>query len=222
MKKNKIVIVILAILLIISIVVIAMLMGKKNNQGNDNNKDNNISDENVTSDAVEFKTAYEKVNGTEASAEEKYLEINVSEDNPIKYVTLKELVDVLDSDETAYVYISSPTCPYCRATVETLFEVAKALDIKKIYYYENSKERKVEENESQLMEELASKGVVTKEDDGKMRWGIPLVLKIKNGEIVSTTRGVTYSLNEGQSKNDELTEEQKKSVYDRYYEALKD
>ena len=46
--------------------------------------------------------------------------------------------------------------------------------------------------------------------------------KIKNGEIVSTTRGVTYSLNEGQSKNDELTEEQKKSVYDRYYEALKD
>ena len=222
MKKNKIVIVILAILLIISIVVIAMLMGKKNNQGNDNNKDNNISDENVTSDAVEFKTAYEKVNGTEASAEEKYLEINVSEDNPIKYVTLKELVDVLDSDETAYVYISSPSCSYCRATVETLFEVAKALDIKKIYYYENSKERKVEENESQLMEELASKGVVTKEDDGKMRWGIPLVLKIKNGEIVSTTRGVTYSLNEGQSKNDELTEEQKKSVYDRYYEALKD
>ena len=222
MKKNKIVIVILAILLIISIVVIAMLMGKKNNQGNDNNKDNNISDENVTSDAVEFKTAYEKVNGTEASAEEKYLEINVSEDNPIKYVTLKELVDVLDSDETAYVYISSPTCPYCRATVETLFEVAKALDIKKIYYYENSKERKVEENESQLMEELASKGVVTKEDDGKMRCGTPLVLKIKNGEIVSTTRGVTYSLNEGQSKNDELTEEQKKSVYDRYYEALKD
>ena len=222
MKKNKIVIIILAILLIISIVVIAMLMGKKNNQGNDNNKDNNISDENVTSDAVEFKTAYEKVNGTEASAEEKYLEINVSEDNPIKYVTLKELVDVLDSDETAYVYISSPTCPYCRATVETLFEVAKALDIKKIYYYENSKERKVEENESQLMEELASKGVVTKEDDGKMRWAIPLVLKIKNGEIVSTTRGVTYSLNEGQSKNDELTEEQKKSVYDRYYEALKD
>ena len=222
MKKNKIVIIILAILLIISIVVIAMLMGKKNNQGNDNNKDNNISDENVTSDAVEFKTAYEKVNGTEASAEEKYLEINVSEDNPIKYVTLKELVDVLDSDETAYVYISSPTCPYCRATVETLFEVAKALDIKKIYYYENSKERKVEENESQLMEELASKGVVTKEDDGKMRWGIPLVLKIKNGEIVSTTRGVTYSLNEGQSKHDELTEEQKKSVYDRYYEALKD
>lgn len=222
MKKNKIVIIILAILLIISIVVIAMLMGKKNNQGNDNNKDNNISDENVTSDAVEFKTAYEKVNGTEASAEEKYLEINVSEDNPIKYVTLKELVDVLDSDETAYVYISSPTCPYCRATVETLFEVAKALDIKKIYYYENSKERKVEENESQLMEELASKGIVTKEDDGKMRWGIPLVLKIKNGEIVSTTRGVTYSLNEGQSKHDELTEEQKKSVYDRYYEALKD
>ena len=222
MKKNKIVIIILAILLIISIVVIAMLMGKKNNQGNDNNKDNNISDENVTSDAVEFKTAYEKVNGTEASAEEKYLEINVSEDNPIKYVTLKELVDVLDSDETAYVYISSPTCPYCRATVETLFEVAKALDIKKIYYYENSKERKVEENESQLMEELASKGIVTKEDDGKMRWGIPLVLKIKNGEIVSTTRGVTYSLNEGQSKHDALTDEQKKVVYDRYYEALKD
>ena len=72
------------------------------------------------------------------------------------------------------------------------------------------------------MEELASKGIVTKEDDGKMRWGSPLVLKIKNGEIVSTTRGVTYSLNEGQSKHDELTEEQKKSVYDRYYEALKD
>ena len=58
------------------------------------------------------------------------------------------------------------------------------------------------------------------DSNGQKRWGIPLVLKIKNGQVISKVRGVTYQLNEGQSKYDSLTEKQKKQVYDRYYEAL--
>lgn len=55
----------------------------------------------------------------------------------------------------------------------------------------------------------------------KKSFGMLLVLKVKNAEIVSTVRGSSYNLNENQSEYDILTEEQRKDVYNRYYDNLK-
>ena len=210
MKKSTILIIVLVILLIISFGTIMYLNKQLNEQ-----KDKKVS----ISDAQNFKEEYEKLNNVQNSIGEIYNEVSIDKENPIVYVTLEKLSNIIDSEEEAYIYISSSTCPYCRTTVETLLKVAKDLNIKKIYYYDGFKQESSEES-TKILTYIEEKGVDLIDSNGQKRWGIPLVLKIKNGQVISKVRGATYQLNEGQSKYDSLTEEQKKQVYDRYYEEL--
>ena len=70
------------------------------------------------------------------------------------------------------------------------------------------------------MEKLQEKNIVSENSQGTKIFGIPLLLKVSNGEIISKVRGVSYKLTENQSVYDELNEEQKKLVYDRYYQLF--
>ncbi len=213
MKKSKTIITILTILLIISIISIIFLILKMNK----NNK-TNLNQE-FSKDAFQFKYDYEDLNGIQNSSGNTYNTVNIDINNPIQYVDLEKLVNVIDT-ENAIIYISSPTCPYCRATVEILLETAKELNIEKIYYYDAFKERSIA-NYDELMKKLEDKEIVTFGEDMKYSWGIPLLIETRDGEVVSKVSGVTYKLNEGQSKYDSVTDEQKKIVHDRYYQNLK-
>lgn len=217
MKKN-IIIIFLIILLAISFGIIMNLRRQISILNNKVTVENNKI--NTETDAQKFKYEYEKLNNTKTSDGESYAEVNIDIDNPIIYVTLEELVNTIDSEEETYIYISSSSCPYCRATVEILLEVAKDLNIKKIYYYDGFKQENSEQYDN-LLSKLEEKGMDFINDNEQKRWGLPLVLKTKNGNIISKIRGVSYQLNEGQSRYDSLTEEQKKLVYNRYYESLK-
>ena len=214
MKKSTILIIFLMILVAISFGIILKL----NNQLNET-KNKTIVESNGKSDAQKFKEEYEKINGEKTSDNETYNELNIDENNPMVYISLEELVDIINTENEAYVYISSSFCPYCRATVETLLNVAKDLNINKIYYYDDTKQNPSDQYDN-MLEKLEEKGVNFINKDGQRKWGVPLVLKAKNGQVISETRGTSYQLNEGQSKYDSLTEDQKKQVYDRYYEAL--
>lgn len=212
MKKSKIIITILTILLIISIILIIFLILNMNK----NNKIN--SNPEFSKDAFQFKYDYEDLNEIQNSAGNTYNTVNIDINNPIQYVNLDELVNVIET-KNAIIYISSPTCPYCRATIGTLLEVAKKLNIEKIYYYDAFKEKNIA-NYDELMKKLEDKGIVSFGEDMKYSWGIPLLIETKDGEVVSKVSGITYKLNEGQSRYDSLTDEQKKIVYDRYYQNL--
>ena len=214
MKKSTILIIFLIILVAISFGIILKL----NNQLNET-KNKTIVESSSKSDAQKFKEEYEKINGGKTSDNETYNELNIDENNPMVYISLEELVDIINTENEAYVYISSSFCPYCRATVETLLNVAKDLNINKIYYYDDTKQNPSDQYDN-MLEKLEKKGVNFINKDGQRKWGVPLVLKAKNGQVISETRGTSYQLNEGQSKYDSLTEDQKKQVYDRYYEAL--
>lgn len=214
MKKSTILIIFLIILVAISFGIILKL----NNQLNET-KNKTIVESSSKSDAQKFKEEYEKINGGKTSDNETYNELNIDENNPMVYISLEELVDIINTENEAYVYISSSFCPYCRATVETLLNVAKDLNINKIYYYDDTKQNPSDQYDN-MLEKLEEKGVNFINKDGQRKWGVPLVLKAKNGQVISETRGTSYQLNEGQSKYDSLTEDQKKQVYDRYYEAL--
>ena len=214
MKKSTILIIFLMILVAISFGIILKL----NNQLNET-KNKTIVESNGKSDAQKFKEEYEKINGEKTSDNETYNELNIDENNPMVYISLEELVDIINTENEAYVYISSSFCPYCRATVETLLNVAKDLNINKIYYYDDTKQNPSDQYDN-MLEKLEEKGVNFINKDGQRKWGVPLVLKAKNGQVISETRGTSYQLNEGQSKYDSLTDEQKKLVYDRYYEGL--
>ncbi len=214
MKKSTILIIFLIILVAISFEIILKL----NNQLNET-KNKTIVESSSKSDAQKFKEEYEKINGGKTSDNETYNELNIDENNPMVYISLEELVDIINTENEAYVYISSSFCPYCRATVETLLNVVKDLNINKIYYYDDTKQNPSDQYDN-MLEKLEEKGVNFINKDGQRKWGVPLILKAKNGQVISETRGTSYQLNEGQSKYDSLTEEQKKQVYDRYYEAL--
>lgn len=214
MKKSTILIIFLIILLAISFGIILKLNNQLNEQ-----KNKTIVESSGKSDAQKFKEEYEKINGRKTSDNETYNELNINENNPMVYISLEELVDIINTENEAYIYISSSFCPYCRATVETLLNVAKDLNIDKIYYYDDTKQSQSDQYDN-MLEKLEEKGVNFINKDGKRKWGVPLILKIKNGQVISETRGTSYQLNEGQSKYDSLTEDQKKQVYDRYYEAL--
>lgn len=210
MKRNKkeIIIIILIILLCISGGIIIKLVNELNSDKlNEVNKD-----------AIRFKEEFEKYNGLKSSSDNIYNEVNLPTDSTIVYISLKDIVNIIENED-AYIYISSPTCPYCMATVEILIEVAKELNIEKIYYYDNSNEVVTDEY-NEIMEKLQEKNIVSENSQGTKIFGIPLLLKVSNGEIISKVRGVSYKLTENQSVYDELNEEQKKLVYDRYYQLF--
>lgn len=213
MKKN-IIIISLIIIVVICFGIIINLNNKLNEK-----KNTTIIKSSAENDAQKFKEEYEKLNGQKSSDGETYNTLNIDKDNPIEYISLEELADIINAEKESYIYISSSFCPFCRVTVETLLNVAKDLNIKKIYYYDDSKQERIEQYDN-ILEQLEEKGVNFINRDGEKKWGVPLVLKVKNGQVISETRGTSYELNEGQSKYDSLTDEQKKIVYDRYYEAL--
>lgn len=210
MKYNK---KIVAILIIVIIILCGIVIKLEVDLAN--NKEKNIS---LINDSQKFKQEYEKLNGAMTTSGEEYNKVNILADNPIEYIELDELINIVNNEE-AYIYISNPTCPYCRATVPILLEVANKFNIDKIYYYDTLASNYYDKDKyEEIMKQLQDKEIVRYTDEKKWQWGIPLLIKVKNGGKLGNTTGVTYKLNEGQSKYDELTDEQKEKVYNRYNE----
>lgn len=85
-------------------------------------------------DAVKFKEEYESLNKKTSSNDKVYRSVSIDEENPFVYITAEELIDMMDDDETFYVYFGSKFCPWCRSVIEKAIEVAKDEGIDKIYY----------------------------------------------------------------------------------------
>ena len=85
-------------------------------------------------DAEKFKQEFEELNGLPSEVKDvNYLEVNISDDNPMVYKSGKEILDVL-KNEDAYIFFGYPNDPYCRNAIEILLEAAKEKNIKTIYY----------------------------------------------------------------------------------------
>lgn len=248
--KNKKKFIIIAIILIVLIVIVLVQgiaiynikkdenknLGKENNNQNSEIIDQIMKTENTninkiepitytaTEDSKRFKEEYEALNNT--AIEEggtKYNTVNISEENPIVYVDLEQLVNVINNEEKSYIFISSPTCAYCRAIVATLFEVTKNLGIEKLYYFDTKLAMNYEDEtkKQELLDQLVEKNIITKNSQGNVSWQMPLVLKTQSGNILAKRIGISgVTLNEGQNQYSDLTEEQKQKVYEIYYSLL--
>ena len=225
MKKKQIII-FLVIAVLIVMTVVGILLFK-------NNKSNN-------EDAIKFKEEYEALNGTvREGTNNKYRDIKISKNNPIKYVDTKETLKVLKS-EKAIIYVGAEWCPWCRNAVPVLFEVAKSYDVKTIYYLDLDDEKslfevkdgKVKETRHgtdsyyDLLEKLDSvlDNYTLTEDEktyetGEKRIYMPFIITIKNGKIVDTHTG-TVELDKGQTSYDELTSKQHDELVNIYSEMF--
>lgn len=200
-----------------------------------------LTKEGKTDDARRFKEEYEALNNTIRKSDgATYGTMTIDKENPIKYISAKEAIDVLESD-SAIIYIGAPWCPWCRNAVPVLFELAKENNMDTIYYIELDdiksnyeiengqlkQTTKGTEDYYKLLDKLAdhlNDYVLTddqgkKYDTGEKRIYMPYVIAVYEGEIVGDKVG-TVTLDEGQTKYDSLTEEQHKKLTKTYGELF--
>lgn len=196
----------------------------------------------ISEDAIKFKEEYESLNGTIRESDgEKYNDIKIDRNNPIKYIDCKEALEVLKKNQ-AIVYVGAEWCPWCRNAIPVLFDVAEKYDVKEIYYLNLDNEKSsFEVKNGELVETVkGSKDyyallnelsehledyTVTGEDGmsyptGEKRIYMPYIFGVKNGEVVYEHVG-TVDLDEGQTKYNSLTNEQEKELYEIYDEMFK-
>ena len=75
---------------------------------------------------VKMKKEYEDVNGTIREKDGMlFNNVDIPEQNPIQYINIDEFVDILNN-KSGIVFLSSPTCPYCRASISSLCSLQKS------------------------------------------------------------------------------------------------
>lgn len=219
--KNKIIISIIVILIFLLGICTYLFMN--------NNNDNN--------DALKFKEEYESLNNTIRDSDgASYNNISVSKNNPIKIVDAKGALKVLQS-KNAVLYVGAGWCPWCRNAVPVLFEVAHKYNVKTIYYLNLDSEKssyKIENDKliqtkkgsnsyydllDKLSDRLNDYKLTDKDgneyDTKEKRIYMPYVLTIKDGKVIGDHVG-TVSINEGQTKYDEMTSDQHDELFNIY------
>lgn len=157
-------------------------------------------------DAIKFKKEYESLNGKEAASGEKYISLDIDKENIIKYASIKEAIEMIDNG-TGVIYFGYPECPWCRSMISSLLEAANSTSVEEILYvnmYDVRDRLSLNENNEVITEVEAKKGyfdllkvldsilddyvLVTNDDQiintGEKRIYVPLVVFVKNGEIV--------------------------------------
>ena len=214
MKKN---VIILSIIVVIALV-IAILFFLLNNKG--------------MSDGERFKQEYEELNDS-------HLEVNIDSDNMIKYISLEEAIDIIKND-TGVIYFGYPSCPWCRNAVPVLLDAASSTSLDTIYYVNAYNIRDVKEidddgnivttNEGDrlyddllgVLDDILGPYTITLDngeiiDLGEKRLYVPMVLFVKDGEVVS------YHLSTVDSQEDpsiSLNDSQRDELYNIYLDGI--
>lgn len=196
-------------------------------------------------DGIKFKRDYESLNNTIREEDgAKYNNVSININNPIKYISAKEAINVIDN-ENAIIYFGTNWCPWCRNAVEVLIQSAEKYKVDTIYYVDMDKLRniwevkngkliKVQKEEDgyydllNRLDEVLNKDTYKIKDNDKeydtkeKRIYMPFVIEVKNGNIVDYHTG-TVDLNKKQTKYDKLTKSQKKellNIYDKFMDDL--
>ena len=82
----------------------------------------------------DFKLDYESLNGQKNKNDKEYRVVEISADNPFVYSNEEEITNLLDSNESFYLYVGDKLCPWCRSSIESAIRIAKEKNIDKIYY----------------------------------------------------------------------------------------
>lgn len=164
--------------------------------------------ETTSKDAVTFKKEYEALNNRVNPNNNKlYPGVTIPENNSIKYSTYDEIFEILKSG-TGVIYLGFPECPWCRNLVPVMLSAAGEVEIETIYYLNIKNDRDslilnddgkiVTEKEGnkkyfELMEKLdgiLKEYILTSSNGntisaGEKRIGVPLLIFVKNGNIVA-------------------------------------
>lgn len=216
--KNKRKITLLIILLLTLIVLGVLLFFNLNKEDKKTN---------INTDAVKFKEEYESLNGSKASNGYTYPKVALEDNNPFVYASVDDAIKALENG-TGIIYFGYSSCPWCRNAVNVLQHV----NINEILYVDMSDQRdtyevidgvltktkdgtdgyyKLLELLDSVLEDYLVDGIPT----GEKRMYVPLVVGVKEGEIVGSHEA-TVDLNDGQTAYDALTDDQQEELKDVY------
>ena len=162
----------------------------------------------LKSDGEKFKAEYEALNNEN-------ININISKNNPIKYVTLDEVFDIIQN-KTGVIYFGFPGCPWCRNMIPVLFEAAKNNNIDTIYYFNPRNVKKSDNDEYNKLKEILNE-YLSEDENGQKVLYVPDVYFIKDGKIVGHHLGTVDSQEEPTIS---LTEEKKNELLDIFNELF--
>ena len=167
-------------------------------------------------DNILFKEEYESLNTSDT-----YRSVFIDKDNPMVYITDKELLEKIKNKEDMVVYFGFNKCPWCRSVIETLIEVSNDLRDTKVILEDGNIKTTKEGSPAylsivDLLSEYLDDYVVDDKVVGKRIYA-PNILVIKNESIQGIETGISDLLTDSKG---ELTEEIKKDSYDKLYTLL--
>lgn len=162
----------------------------------------------LKSDGEKFKAEYEALNNENVN-------INISKNNPIKYVTLDEVFDIIQN-KTGVIYFGFPGCPWCRNMIPVLFEAAKNNNIDIIYYFNPRDIRKSDNEDYNKLKEILNE-YLSEDENGQKVLYVPDVYFIKDGKIVGHHLGTVDSQEDPIIS---LTDEEKNELLDIFNELF--
>ncbi len=141
------------------------------------------------------------------------------EENVFVYRSKEEIIKILENG-TGIVYLGFPECPWCKAYVKILNEVAKEEGVEKIYYYNILEDRKNNTSTYQKIVSILNENLLYDEEGNKKIY-VPDVTFVLNGKIIGHDNE-TSVVKEDITPNDYWTEERIKTLKDklRKYIAL--
>lgn len=189
----------------------------------------------LNNDSYKFKKEYESLNGKKREKDSKTIrKIHVDIDNPIKYSTAKDIVDMMNDKKTFIVYFGFNDCPWCRSIIENLISAAKEKDIDTIYYVDIKDIRdekgltdgkivtKKEGSKSYMklikkLDNVLEDYVIIDGDKdfqtGEKRIYAPNIVAVVNGKAEELTDGISSKQNDAYMKlTDKMNNESKKKI----------
>ncbi len=201
-------------------------------------RDNN-KDQDEVSETVEFKQEFEKINGKDDGNNHKYVDLDISSDNGIKYQNLNQVLDILEKG-TGVIFLGAPNDHESRSIVPVLLQARYDAGLGNLYYANISDDlpRYKVENDKVITEREGSdqyKKLVTKlkdyleketlVKDGKeyvvedLNIKVPTVIFVREGAILGVHVG---SVDSHVNKYEKLDEKQQGELYNIYTKYIHD
>ena len=218
-KKKNIIIIILILIIIILGILIAVVKNTKS----------------YTEDEKKFKEEYESLNGTKSkNSGKKIMEVTIPKDNNIKYITSKEVIDIL-KNKTGVIYFGFPECPWCRNAIPVLINAANCECLDEVYYFNALSIRDIkhlDENGKIITDKEGTKDYyeIVKilgdklssyeglNDASIKRLYFPTVVFVRDGEIVDLH---ISTVDDQKDPSKELTKKQKEDLLKIYKDGIK-
>ncbi len=218
-KKNKIYLILLIILTVgvVAFCIYSILVK------------NNIEE----SDAMKFRNEYMELNDKIATGDQTYVNVSISENNTVKYVSLKEAIDLMKSGK-GIIYFGFPTCPWCRSLVSPLTKIAEdkketiyyvdIKDVRSAFILEDGKSNKIKDGTAEYYELLELLNgyledfILEDEAGNKFKTGetrlyAPTIVAFKEGSVTGFHEGTIESQKSGYDKlNNDQTKELEKII----------